>query len=218
MPSLSYDSQSFIWNGNRLWMIGVNVEYALLAPERWRAALLSLKQMGFNTIRTSAPWCLHEPRAGRMDFTGALDIGSFVRLCGELGLHVVLRMGPVVGQPFDGGGLPAWLSDQPDMKLRVVNEAFLKYTAKFFQAVGKEVAALQATIEARRGEGFAGGRANDGGPLCAVQIEHAWNCGNEPEGKKYHAELLRYARESGFTVPVFTNNGLWISVEGCVAV
>jgi hypothetical protein len=50
MPSLSYDSQSFIWNGNRLWMIGVNVEYALLAPERWRAALLSLKQMGFNTI------------------------------------------------------------------------------------------------------------------------------------------------------------------------
>ena len=218
MPSLSYDSQSFIWNGNRLWMIGVNVEYALLAPERWRAALLSLKQMGFNIIRTSAPWCLHEPRAGRMDFTGALDIGSFVRLCGELGLHVVLRMGPVVGQPFDGGGLPAWLSDQPDMKLRVVNEAFLKYTAKFFQAVGKEVAALQATIEARRGEGFAGGRANDGGPLCAVQIEHAWNCGNEPEGKKYHAELLRYARESGFTVPVFTNNGLWISVEGCVEV
>ena len=125
MPSLSYDSQSLIWNGNRLWMIGVNVEYALLAPERWRAALLSLKQMGFNTIRTSVPWCLHEPRAGRMDFTGALDVGAFVRLCGELGLHVVLRMGPVVGEPFDGGGLPAWLADQPDMKLRVVNEAFM---------------------------------------------------------------------------------------------
>ena len=137
MPSLSYDSQSFIWNGNRLWMIGVNVEYALLAPERWRAALLSLKQMGFNTIRTSAPWCLHEPRLGRMDFTGALDVGAFVRLCGELGLHVVLRMGPVVGEPFDGGGLPAWLADQPDMKLRVVNEAFMKHTVKFFQAVGK---------------------------------------------------------------------------------
>jgi hypothetical protein len=218
MPSLSYDSQSLIWNGNRLWMIGVNVEYALLAPERWRAALLSLKQMGFNTIRTSAPWCLHEPRLGSMDFIGALDVGAFVRLCGELGLHVVLRMGPVVGEPFDGGGLPAWLADQPDMKLRVVNEAFMKHTVKFFLAVGKEVAALQATIEARRGEGFAGGRANNGGPLCAVQIEHAWNCGNEPEGKKYHTELLRYARESGFTVPVFTNNGLWISVEGCVEV
>ena len=218
MPSLSYDSQSFIWNGNRLWMIGVNVEYALLAPERWRAALLSLKQMGFNTIRTSAPWCLHEPRAGRTDFTGALDVGAFVRLCGELGLHVVLRIGPVVGEPFDGGGLPAWLSDQPDMKLRVTNEAFMKNATKFFQAVAKEVAGLQATVEARRGEGFAGARANDGGPLCAVQIEHAWTCGNEPEGKKYHAELLRYARESGFTVPVLTNNGLWISVEGCVEV
>ena len=218
MPSLSYDSQSFIWNGNRLWMIGVNVEYALLAPERWRAALLSLKQMGFNTIRTSAPWCLHEPRAGRMDFTSALDVGAFVRLCGELGLRVVLRIGPVVGESFDGNGLPAWLMDESNIKLRVCNETFLRYVGKFYQAVGKEVAALQATVETRRGEGFAGGRANDGGPLCAVQIEHAWNCGNEPEGKKYHGELLRYARESGFTVPVLTNNGLWISVEGCIEV
>ncbi len=199
-------------------MIGVNVEYALLAPERWRAALLSLKQMGFNTIRTSVPWCFHEPRMDRMNFTGALDVGAFVGLCGELGLHVVLRIGPVVGEPFEGGGLPAWLPDQPDTKLRVANETFLKHTSKFFHAIGKEVAPLQATVEAGKGKGFAGGRANAGGPLCAVQIEHAWNCGNEIEGKKYHTELLRYARESGFTVAVFTNNGLWISVEGCVEV
>ena len=60
MPSLSYDSQSFIWNGSRLWMIGVNVEYALLAPERWRAALLSLNQA--RTLRNDALASYHGSR------------------------------------------------------------------------------------------------------------------------------------------------------------
>ncbi|MCE9619579.1 MAG: beta-galactosidase [Planctomycetes bacterium] len=218
MPSLAYDRQSFIWNGRRLWMIGANLEYTLLAPERWKPALLALKRMGFNTIRTSVPWCLHEAREGRMDFTGGLNVAVFIDACRELGLHVVLRIGPVAGEPFDGGGLPAWLADQPDIKLRVANETFLKHVSRLYQAVGKEVSKLQATVEAPRGAGFAGGRSNDGGALCAVQIEHGWTCGNEEEGQKYHKELLRFARDSGFTVPVLTSNGLWISVEGCVEV
>jgi hypothetical protein len=216
MPSLTYDSQSFIWNGRRLWISGASLEYSLLAPSRWRPSLLALRRMGFNTIRTSVPWCLHEAREGRMDFTGSLDAAAFIGLCRELGLHVVLRIGPVVGEPFDGGGLPAWLADVAELQPRVVNEAFLGRVSKLFNAVGKQTSPLQATLEQRRGGAFAGGTPNDGGPLIAVQIEHGWNCGNETAGRAYHAELLRFARESGFTVPVITSNGLWISVEGCV--
>ena len=51
MPTLTYDSQSFSWNGRRLWLVGVNLEYALLAPERWKQAIASLKQSG-----TSVMW------------------------------------------------------------------------------------------------------------------------------------------------------------------
>ena len=219
MPTLTYDSQSFTWNGKRLWLVGVNLEYALLAPERWKQAIASLKQMGFNTIRASVPWCVHEVRRGRFNFSGALDVAAFGRECRAQGMHLVLRIGPVVGEPFDGGGLPAWLVSEPDVKPRQVNEPYLRRVSALYRAIAEQVAPLQATqAQAGKDAGFGGARAADGGPLLAVQIEHGWTCGNEAVGAAYHAELLRFARECGFTVPVLTNNGLWISTEGCVEV
>ena len=217
MPSVSFDGQSFSWNGRRLWLVGANLEYALMAPERWSTAIGSLRQMGFNTIRASVPWCLHECRRGRFDFAGGLDVGAFLRECRAQGMHVLLRLGPVVGEPFDGGGLPAWLAAEPGVRLRQVNETFLKHVNAFLRAVAEQVRPLQAS-EAQNGGGFGDQKPGDGGPLLAVQIEHAWNCGNETAGHAYHAELLRVVRERGFTVPVLTCNGLWIHAEGCVEV
>jgi hypothetical protein len=217
MPSLSYDGQSFTWNGRRLWLVGANLEYSLLARERWRDAVTSLRQMGFNTIRASVPWCLHEVRRGRFDFTAGLDVAAFARECRSQGVHLVLRIGPVVGEPFDGGGLPAWLASEPAVKARRVNEAYLKRVSELYRAIAAQIAPLQATITQTDG-GFGGASAGDGGPILAVQIEHAWQCGNERAGAAYFAELLRFARECGFTVPVLSCNGLWISAEGCVEV
>ena len=219
MPTLTYDSQSFSWNGKRLWLVGVNLEYALLAPERWKQAIASLKQMGFNTIRASVPWCLHEVRRGRFGFTHGLDVAAFARECRAQGMHLVLRIGPVVGEPFDGGGLPAWLPAEPGAKPRQVNEAYLRRVSALYRAIAEQVVPLQATqAQGGKDAAFGGARASEGGPLLAVQIEHGWTCGNETVGAAYHAELLRFARECGFTVPVLTNNGLWISTEGCVEV
>lgn len=217
MPSVSFDGQSFMWNGRRLWLVGVNLEYSLLAPERWDTAIGSLRQMGFNTIRASVPWCLHECRRGRFDFKGRLDVGAFLRACRTQGMHVILRIGPVVGEPFDGGGLPAWIAAETGRPIRQVHESFMGRVSALYQALATEVKGMQAT-EAQRDGGVGDLRPSEGGPLLAVQIEHGWNCGNEPAGLAYHAELLRYARERGFTVPVLTCNGLWIGVPGCVEV
>ena len=217
MPTLTYDGQSFSWNGRRLWLVGVNLEYALLARERWHDAIASLRQMGFNTIRASVPWCLHEVRRGRFDFAGGLDLAAFARECRAQGMHLVLRIGPVVGEPFDGGGLPAWLASEPGAKPRQVNDVYLRRVSELFRAIAEQVAPLQATMS-QSGGAFAGSLAGDGGPLVAVQVEHAWTCGNETAGASYFAELLRFARECGFTVPVLTANGLWVSAEGCIEV
>jgi len=217
MPTLNYDGSSFIWNTRRLWLVGANLEYALLAPERWSSAIASLKQMGINTIRASVPWCLHEISRDRFRFDHALDLAAFTGECTAQGMHLVLRIGPVVGEPFDCGGIPAWISAEQGAQSRQVNEVVMGRTSKFFQAIAAQVAPLQATI-AQRNAGFGGGRAQDGGALLAVQIEQGWNCGNEKVGVAYHAELLRFVRECGFTVPVLTNNGLWISVQGCIEI
>jgi len=217
MPTLTYDGQSFSWNGRRLWLVGVNLEYALLARERWHDAIASLRQMGFNTIRASVPWCMHEARRGKFDFANGLDLAAFARECRAQGMHLLLRIGPVVGEPFDGGGLPAWLASEPGVKPRQVNDVYLKRVSEMFRAIAEQVAPLQATMT-QSGGAFAGSLASDGGPLVAVQIEHAWTCGNETAGAAYFAELLRFARECGFTVPVLTANGLWVSAEGCIEV
>ncbi len=217
MPTLTYDGQSFSWNGRRLWLVGVNLEYALLARERWHDAIASLRQMGFNTIRASVPWCMHEARRGKFDFANGLDLSAFARECRAQGMHLLLRIGPVAGEPFDGGGLPAWLASEPGVKPRQVNDVYLKRVSELFRAIAEQVAPLQATMT-QSGGAFAGSLASDGGPLVAVQIEHAWTCGNETAGAAYFAELLRFARECGFTVPVLTANGLWVSAEGCVEV
>ena len=217
MPTLTFDGQSFSWNGRRLWLVGANLEYALLPRERWRDAMASLRQMGFNTIRASVPWCLHEVRRGRFDFSEGLDVAAFVRECRTQGMHVLLRIGPVVGEPFDGGGLPAWLASETGLKARRVNDRFLQRVSELFRAVAAQVAPLQATVAQADG-GFGGVSASEGGPVVAVQVEHGWQCGNETAGASYFAELLRFARECGFTVPVLSCNGLWISAEGCVEV
>ena len=113
----------------------------------------------------------------------------------------------------------AWLASEPGARPRQVNEAYLRRVSALFRAVGEQVTPLQATQpQSGKDAGFGAGRAADGGPLLAVQLEHGWTCGNEQAGAAYHAELLRYARECGFTVPVLTSNGLWISAEGCVEV
>ena len=217
MPSVSFDGQSFMWNGRRLWLVGANLEYSLVAPERWDTAIASLRQMGFNTIRASVPWCLHECRRGRFDFKGRLDVAAFLRACRGQGMHVILRIGPVVGEPFDGGGLPAWIAAETGRPIRQVHESFIGRVSALYQALAAEVKGMQAT-EAQRDGGFGDLKPSEGGSLLAVQIEHGWNCGNEAAGLSYHAELLRFARERGFTVPVLTCNGLWIGVPGCVEV
>ena len=217
MPTLTFDGQSFSWNGRRLWLVGANLEYALLPRERWCDAIASLRQMGFNTIRASVPWCLHEVRRGRFDFAAGLDVAAFARECRTQGMHLILRIGPVVGEPFDGGGLPAWLASEPGVKARRVNDKYLKRVSELYRAIAAQIAPLQATV-AQTGGGFGGASTSEGGPIVAVQVEHGWQCGNEAAGSAYFAELLRFARECGFTVPVLSCNGLWISAEGCVEV
>jgi hypothetical protein len=217
MPTLTFDGQSFSWNGRRLWLVGANLEYALLPRERWCDAITSLRQMGFNTIRASVPWCLHEVRRGRFDFAAGLDVAAFARECRTQGMHLILRVGPVVGEPFDGGGLPAWLASEPGVKARRVNDKYLKRVSELYRAIAAQIAPLQATVAQAAG-GFGGASSSEGGPIVAVQVEHGWQCGNEAAGSAYFAELLRFARECGFTVPVLSCNGLWISAEGCVEV
>ena len=210
MPSVTYDGQSFLQGGRRLWLVGAAVEYAALRREAWQPVLSTLRQAGFNAIRTSAPWHLHEPSPGTFRFEGNLDVAAFIGLAAELGMMVLLRVGPAVGSGWSGSGLPAWLGDEPGLRPREPEERFRRRVAAWYGQILEAVKTLQAASHPGD-DGVVGG-----GALVAVQVEHDWNCGNEEAGQEYLPELVRFARERGVVVPICTSNGLWVSTEGTV--
>ena len=202
MASVTYDGRSLMLDGRRIWIVGGAIQHARFAPGEWEGRLRAARQAGLNTVETAVVWSMVEPRPGQFDFTGRNDIRRFVELAGEIGLSVILRPGPFVGEGWDLGGLPAWLCDMPDLKLRTANQPFLERVSKYLSAVAGQVRDLQVTA------------TGDGGPIVLVQNETQWTCGDTDLGASYLGELNRYLREAGFTVPKINGNNLWQGVEG----
>lgn len=206
MARIAFDTQGVLIGGRRAWLVGAALEYSLMDPADWSRSLSLLRQAGFNTIRTSVPWSLHEPRRGARRFDGPLDLRRFVEECAANGLWVILRLGPCVGGTFGGGGLPSWLSEVDGLKLREPQDQFLRLVAGWYDALLGRIKELSAT-----GKGAVGSRSVEGG-IVAIQVEHGWNCGH-PTGTAYLRELRRLVREGGFELPILTSNGLWTSVD-----
>ena len=203
MPPITFDGRSFLVSGRRTTLFGGGFEYVMQAEHDRRDRLDSLARLGFNTVVASCPWFLHEPTAGRFDFEGRLDVGRFLREAHESGLHAVLRIGPAIGAPFDGSGLPTWIGERADVEPRTGSPGFLELVSRWFSRLSEEIVDLQ-------------GDRDGGGPLVAIQVEHGWNCGSKAAGRAYLVELVRYARERGITVPILTSNGFWQETEGAI--
>ncbi|QOI99297.1 MAG: beta-galactosidase [Phycisphaeraceae bacterium] len=204
MPTVTYDARSFMLDGRRLWLVGGSIPFSKLPRETWADRIHQAKLAGLNTVETPVFWSRHEHRPGRPDFAGDNDIRHFVKLVHDAGLWCVLRVGPYVGSGWDFGGLPPWILPAAAGKLRAGSPAFLDAFARFTNALIEQVRDLQVTSPGK------------GGPIIAVQSESSWTCGDETVGEHYLAELLRFLRESGVSVPTLSCNNLWQTVEGVI--
>ncbi|MEM9165773.1 MAG: beta-galactosidase [Planctomycetota bacterium] len=202
MATVTFDGQSFILDSKRIWIVGGQIDYARTPHDQWADRLHAARVAGLNTVATSVPWALHEPRAGQFDFEGQHDIRRFVKLAGQAGLWVIVRAGPYIGEGWDMGGLPHWLAQKDDLKLRGPNAPLLEACSRYITALTEQLRDLQITS------------AGEGGPILAIQNEARWNCGDDAAAVGYLGELARYFREAGFNVPSINANNLWQGVEG----
>ena len=200
MPSITFDRKSLSIDGKRHQIVGARFEYALCPANEWADRLDALKQNGFNTILTSCPWLLHEPTHGACTTDGNLDIAAFLALAHEYGVRVIVRVGPVVGAPFDGGGLPAWLGSHDDVHVREHDPAFLGLVSSYFKDLLPSIENAQANRDT-------------GGAVIGVQIEDDWSCGSTEHGPIYLSALIRLVRERGITVPLLMSNGFWQELD-----
>ncbi|USN98134.1 MAG: beta-galactosidase [Phycisphaeraceae bacterium] len=201
MASVTFDGRSFQIDGRRVWIVGGSIQHGRIPNELWADRLHAARLAGLNTVETSVLWNAVEPRPGHFDFSGSQDIRAFVQLAREMGLHVILRVGPFTGRGWDMGGLPVWLLSQEGVRLRASNAPFLEAVSRYFSAVAEQVRDLQLTA------------TGAGGALLAVQVEHEWTCGEDGAGA-YLGDLGRYLREAGITVPAINANNLWQGAEG----
>jgi hypothetical protein len=211
MPSVSYDSLSFFYDGaragvRRFPMIGAAFDPTLVEPTLWTEELVRLRRAGFNLVSARVPWSLHEPTPGRFEFSGECDVRRFVREAGAAGLRVILRIGPCVGGSFAGGGMPGWIGEFAGDRVREANPAFMQRVTGYWRRLLRECVDLQATRN--------GGSTER--PIIAIGIEDHWHSLDDDVGTPYFGELVRCAREFGVEVPLLSANNCWYMHEGVV--
>ncbi|KAF6157131.1 hypothetical protein GIB67_041592 [Kingdonia uniflora] len=186
------DDDKFWKDGEQFQIIGGDVHYFRVHPVYWRDRLLRAKALGLNTIQTYVPWNIHEPRPGQWVFDGFADIESFLVVCKELDLLVMLRAGPYICGEWDFGGFPAWLlAVEPALELRSSDPAFLQLVEKWWSVLLPKVYPFLY---------------NNGGPIIMVQIENEY--GSYGEDKGYLRRLVTLARgHLGDSTILYTTDG-----------
>jgi beta-galactosidase len=166
------------------------MHYARVPRPYWRDRMKKMRAMGLNTLCMYSFWNMHEPRPGRYDFSGNLDIAAFIRTAQEEGLWVLVRPGPYSCAEWEFGGFPSWLLKTPDMKVRTADPRFLKAASGYIQTLLAEVRPLQITR---------------GGPVLMVQVENEY--GSFGNDKEYLGAIRKMIVDAGIEVTLYTSDG-----------
>jgi beta-galactosidase len=175
----------FLLDGEPHRIISGAMHYPRVHPGLWRERLRMARQMGLNTIETYVFWNAHEPVRGEWTAEGALDLGRFLDLVAEEGMHAIVRPGPYVCAEWSNGGLPSWLTASDGMRLRSSDPAYLEAVTAYLERVYEIVAPRQIDRD---------------GSVILVQIENEY--GAYGTDTAYLDALVRHTSAAGITVPL----------------
>ena len=208
---ISPDGHTLSWTNAYLTMddkpffgIAGEIHYSRLDPSRWENALLKMKACGVTVVSAYIFWIHHEEIRGKFDFNGRLDLKRFVTLCGELGLKVILRLGPFNHGEVRNGGVPDWVYGMP-FEPRSTDKGFLRQVKILYGKIFEQVKGLLFS---------------EGGPVIAAQLDNEYMHSAAPwedtrgttneyvnssdEGDIYLLKLKEICREVGLNVPFYT--------------
>lgn len=175
----------FLLDGEPHRIISGAMHYPRVHPDQWRDRIRTARLMGLNAIETYVAWNAHEPIKGQWRQDHDVDLGRFLDLIADEGMHAIVRPGPYVCAEWHNGGLPTWLTADPDMKLRSSDPRYLEAVTDYLDRVNQIIVPRQIDTD---------------GSVILVQIENEY--GAYGSDKAYLAELIRLTREAGITVPL----------------
>jgi len=181
----------FLLDGKPYQIISGEMHPARIPREYWRHRIQMAKAMGCNTIAAYVFWNYHETEKGKFDFsTGNHNIAEFVKIAQEEGMWVMLRPGPYVCAEWEFGGLPSYLLQIPDIKVRCMDPRYIENVQRYVNALAAEVKPLLVT---------------NGGPIVMVQVENEY--GSYGNDKQYLYTLKDMWVKNGINVPFYTADG-----------
>lgn len=175
----------FLLDGAPHRIISGAIHYPRVHPDLWRDRIHKARLMGLNAIETYVAWNAHEPVRGVWDMSGGNDLGRFLDIVADEGMHAIVRPGPYICAEWHNGGLPAWLTADAGMRLRSSDPRYLAEVTRYLEKVNAVIAPRQI---------------DNGGAVILVQIENEY--GAYGSDKAYLAELIRVTRAAGITVPL----------------
>ncbi len=185
---LEIKNDGFYLGGKPYYLASGDIHHFRIYPTEWRRHLLLAKDFGLNTIQTYVPWNLHEPRKGKFEFNGFLDICAFLDLADEMGFKVLLRPSPYLCSECDFGGLPGWLACE-ELDIRCSDERYLKHVREYYEVLIPKILPYLST---------------NGGPIIMVAVENEY--GGSGYDPKYLDELKNMPEKLGVDVPLYTTD------------
>jgi hypothetical protein len=147
-----------------------------------------LKLAGFNTIETYVFWNYHEPIEGQAEMT---ELEEFIKLTQELGLWMILRVGPYVCAEWDAGGFPHWIIEK-QFPLRSDHPESISTSRYWYNRALPIVRKNMITAD---------------GPVIMIQIENEYDYWKLPDQQKmnYMTALAHMVWDAGIDIPIITN-------------
>ncbi|QGH36118.1 beta-galactosidase [Gracilibacillus salitolerans] len=190
MVKLETRDNQFILNGEPIQIISGAIHYFRVVPEYWEDRLLKLKACGFNTVETYVPWNLHEPEEGQFNFEGFANLTRFLTIANNLGLYAIVRPSPYICAEWEFGGLPYWLLEDDNMRLRCTYEPYLEKVRNYFDVLLPMLKPYLST---------------NGGAIIAMQIENEY--GSYGNDTNYLQEMKTIYEQHDIDVLLFTSDG-----------
>lgn len=184
---IGVDPVSLRLDGARWMPVMGELHYTRVPAAIWRESLLKMKAGGIDLVSSYVFWIHHEEAEGEFDWSGDRDLRRFVATAAEVGLNVVVRLGPWCHGEVRNGGLPDWIVARHGTAARTDSPAYLDSVRRLYNAIAARLDGLLW---------------KQGGPVVAFQIE------NEYAGPAEHLlTLKRLAREAGLDAPLYTRTG-----------
>ena len=186
MPTFEI-ADDFLLDGAPFRILSGAIHYFRIHPDQWRDRIRKARQLGLNTIETYVAWNAHSTRRGEFRTDGGVDLGRFLDEVHAEGMRAIVRPGPYICAEWHNGGLPAWLTATPGIRLRESDPVYLAAIEEYY-------AALMPILAPRQ--------IDRGGPIILVQVENEY--GAYGSDAAYLRTLVDLTRAGGITVPLTT--------------